>query len=80
MGLLQSEAVSRAEEMFGCGQAHERPADLIADIMQLCLVEGIDFQTELDAAREYVIEEQRIDADTVKQVLSNLEHKEQHDV
>jgi hypothetical protein len=80
MGRLQTEAAERAEQMFACGEAHEHPADLIADIIQLCLVEGINFQTELDTARQYVTEEQSIDAETDSELLSNIEHKEQHNV
>jgi hypothetical protein len=61
MGQLQQWAAARAEKMFACGEAHERPADLIADIIQLCLVEGIDFEAELATAREYVATELAID-------------------
>jgi len=57
----QKEAAQRAEAMFATGEAHERPADLIADIMHLCLLEGIDFEKEIDTAREYV--EQEISSD-----------------
>jgi hypothetical protein len=63
MGILQKEAADRAEQMFACGEAHERPADLIADIIQLCLVEGIDFESELDIARMYVTEELSMDCE-----------------
>jgi NTP pyrophosphatase (non-canonical NTP hydrolase) len=63
MGILQQEATQRAEQMFGCGDAHERPADLLADIMQYCLVEGIDWADELETACQYVAEENMRDTD-----------------
>ena len=73
--LLQSEAAARATQMFSCGEAHERPADLIADIIQFCLYNDIDFEEELDTARQYVTEEQGIDAETDSELLSNLEKR-----
>jgi hypothetical protein len=71
--LLQSEAAARATQMFSCGEAHERPADLIADIIQFCLYHDIDFEAELDTARMYVTEEQSIDSDTDEELVANLE-------
>lgn len=71
--LLQSEAAARATQMFSCGEVHERPADLIADIIQFCIYNDIDFEAELDTARQYVTEEQSIDAETDSELLSNLE-------
>ena len=71
--LLQSEAAARAAQMFGCGEAHERPADLIADIIQFCLYHDIDFEAELDTARMYAKEEQSIDGDTDEELIANLE-------
>lgn len=73
--LLQSEAAARATQMFSCGEAHERPADLIADIIQFCRYNDIDFEAELDTARMYVTEEQGIDAETDSELLSNLEKR-----
>lgn len=67
MGQLQREAAKRAEQMFACGEAHERVADLLADIMQLCLVEGIDFADELETARMYVTEELGMDSTFTKE-------------
>lgn len=71
--LLQSAAVARVDQMFGCGEAHEQPADLIADIMQFCIYNDIDFDQQLTMAREYVAEELMIDADTDEQILTNLQ-------
>jgi NTP pyrophosphatase (non-canonical NTP hydrolase) len=61
--------------MFSCGEAHERPADLIADIIQFCIYNDIDFEAELNTAYEYVTEEQGIDAETDSELLSNLEKR-----
>ena len=70
--LLQSEAAERAEQMFACGEAHEQPADLIADIIQFCLYNEIDFEEQLGLAREFVVRENSIDADTIEEVIDNL--------
>jgi hypothetical protein len=55
--LLQQVAARRVKQLFNETDIAERPADLIADIIHYCQVEGIDFQTELDAAWVYVTEE-----------------------
>ena len=73
--LLQSEAAARATLMFSCGEAHERPEDFIADLIQFCRYNDIDFEAELDTARMYVTEEQGIDAETDSELLSNLEKR-----
>lgn len=70
MGILQREAVSRAEQMFAVGEAHERVADLLADILQFCLVNDIDFDIELEDARAAFEIEQSIDSDTVEGVVA----------
>ena len=69
--LLQSEAAARATQMFSAGEAHERPADLIADIIQFCIYNDIDFEAELNTAYEYVTEEQSIDSDDVDEIVAN---------
>lgn len=71
MGILQQEAVDRAEQMFAVGEAHERPADLLADILQFCLVNDINFDIELEDARRAFEIEQTIDSDTVEGVVDN---------
>lgn len=55
--LLQQAAARRVQRLFEETDIAERPADLIADIIHYCQVEGIEFQVELDAAWEYVREE-----------------------
>jgi|LakMenEpi03Aug12_release.lakeMendotaPanAssembly.Ray.scaffolds.fasta_scaffold277791_5 hypothetical protein len=54
---LQLAAARRVQRLFEETDIAERPADLIADIIHYCQVEGIDFQAELDAAEQYVLEE-----------------------
>lgn len=54
---LQKAAARRVQQLFQETDIAERPADLIADIIHYCVVEGIDFQSELDAAWVYVTEE-----------------------
>jgi hypothetical protein len=70
--LLQSEAAARATQMFACGETHEQPSDLIADIIQFCAYNNIDFEEQLSIARDYVQEEISFDAGTETQLLTNL--------
>jgi len=54
---LQRAAARRVQQLFNETDIAERPADLIADIIHFCQVEGVDFQAELDTAYQYVLEE-----------------------
>jgi hypothetical protein len=60
MPTLSQHAAARGEALFGCDE-YERPADIIADIIQYCLETGEDFEAELETARQYVTEEQGMD-------------------
>lgn len=55
--VLRTAAARRVQRLFEETDIAERPADLIADIIHYCVVEGIEFQAELDAAYQYVEEE-----------------------
>lgn len=55
--VLRTAAARRVRQLFEETDIAERPADLIADIIHYCVVEGIEFQVELDAAWQYVQEE-----------------------
>lgn len=57
MPKLRSMAANRVRRLFQETDLAERPADLIADIIHYCAVEGIEFATELDVAEQYVSEE-----------------------
>ena len=61
MATLSKHAAHRGEMLFGSNEAYERPADIIADMIQYCLQSGEDFEAELDQARAYVTEEQSYD-------------------
>jgi len=60
MATLSQHAAQRGEALFGCDE-YERPADIIADMIQYCLQSGEDFEAELATARQYVTEEHSVD-------------------
>jgi hypothetical protein len=60
MPTLSQFAAQRGEALFGCDE-YDRPADIIADMIQYCLQSGEDFEEELAVALQYVTEEQGVD-------------------
>ena len=58
---LSKDAAQRGEALFGAHNGYDRPADIIADMIQYCLQSGEDFEEELAVARSYVEEEQGVD-------------------
>lgn len=61
----QQQAYRRIVELLDKLPSHERPADIIADIIHYCNQEEYyDFEEELRVARDYADDEQREDAES----------------
>jgi hypothetical protein len=62
----QEQAYQRIQEVLGRLSGHERPADLIADLIHYCEHENelYDFEEELRVARLYADDEQQLDAES----------------
>lgn len=62
----QTAAHRRIQEVLSMMPGHERPADLIADLIHYCEHENelYNFEEELRVAREYADDEQQLDAES----------------
>ena len=63
----QQQAYKRIVELFDVLPGHERPADIIADLIHYCNEDQhYDFEEELRVAREYADDEQQEDAESAR--------------